>query len=431
MRAVVTSVLVAGVIALVCPGLFGSWSARSGDAVPRSIDLPWHWQASVQQDPPGPAAVVATTDDQAGSTQVVGRNGVYRAVYPSAGQWRAGRNVQLSPDGRYLALSYLQDPASAGRGPTIVDLTTGQSRVVSANGLAAHQELAVLAWRPDGGALLLAAVTGPTARLELLSLGTGTVTTLAEMGVPDEWRVAFSPQGDRVSFVDRGSLRLVDASGAALWSVPLSGGRQLAGGGAFTPDGRLIALVETLPCAQPCTGAPSWTVTYVDSADGTDARGPALPAIVGSRVRAIGWTTDGGGTPALVVVRYLPRPRPPAVQGPDGQLIAPPADGDIDDSTGPADLYALAPGAPATLLLDAPYEVTDLDVAADLVRAGRFQGSPSMPSLLPFEPGRLRAVDIGVMAAVLAGLAIVVGVAVKLTGEPQRLWSLVRRLRRS
>jgi hypothetical protein len=272
-------------------------------------------------------------------------------------------------------------------------------------------------------------VAGPEARLDLLDVGTGALTTLARVSVPDEWRVAFSPQGDRVSFVDRGSLHLVDDRGTTLWTVALSGGRQLAGGGAFTPDGRLIALIETLPCEVACPSAPSWTVTYVASADGTDAQGPVLPPLVGARMRAVGWTANGDGSPTLVAVRYLPRPRPRAVQGPDGKLTTPPVDGRIDDSTGPADLYALTPGAPATLLLDAPFEVTDLDVAADVVRAGRFKGSSSMPSLLPFEPGRLRALDLVAMAAVLGGLAVVVGVAVKLTGQPRRLWSLARRLR--
>jgi hypothetical protein len=329
--------------------------------------------------------------------------------------------MQLSPDGRYLAMPYLQDAATAEMGPTIVDLTTGASRVVVATGLPAHTDLTVLGWRPDGGALLVGAASGSLADLFLLDLGSGASTPLAEVAAPDDpddWRVAFSPGGDRVAIADGVSLRLVDGHGKPLWTMSLADGRQLAGAGAFTPDGTRIALVQTLPCTGACAVAPSWEVSYVDSDDGVDALGPVLPAIEASRVRAVGWSQQADGTPALVVVRYLPRPTPPPVQGQDGKLTEPQADDSVDDRTGPADLFELAPGEDARLLLDAPYQVTDLDVPADLVRAGRFEGSPSMPSLLPIEPGRLRILDVAMSAAVLLGLSVAVGIIVTFTGRP-------------
>jgi hypothetical protein len=449
-RTVVVTVLVLGIVSLVRPGLFGAWSVRADGAVPRSIELPWRWQASAEAAPPGPAAVVATgepatkragalataadqeTTDKTDPVEVIGRNGVYRSLYPNAGQWHAGEEMRLSPDGGRLALPYLHDPTTAQRGPTITDLTTGHTDVVTAAGLPAHDSLAVLGWRPDGGALLLAAIAGPTASVMLLDLGTGVATPLAEVTVPEGpvgWRFAFSPDGRRVVYATDGWLRVVDDRGTQLWTAPLPAGYLVAGEGAFTPDGDRIALVHAMLCPQACPDTSQWSVTYVDSSDGSPADGMILPPIEAAQVRAVGWRTDGD-TDSLVVVRYLPHPPPQVVQRPDGTLIYPtaPTTGDEAHQTGPAVLYELAPGQQPRLLLDAPYEVTDLDVAADLVREGRFAGTPSTPSLLPIQPGRVRLVDVALAAAVLGGLAAVVTVAVGLT--ERHTLRLIARLRR-
>jgi hypothetical protein len=266
----------------------------------------------------------------------------------------------------------------------------------------------------------------------LLDLATAVATPLAEVPVPVGpvgWRFAFSPDGRQVAYATDGWLRVVDDHGAARWTTPLPEGYLVAGEGAFTPDGDRIALVHAMPCPQACPDTSQWSVTYVDSSDGSPADGATLPTIEAAQVRAVGWRTDGD-TDDLVVVRYLPHPPPQVVQKPDGTLIYPtaPTTGDEARQTGPADLYELAPGQQPLLLLTAPYEVTDLDVAADLVREGRFAGTPSTPSLLPIQPGRVRLVDVALAAAVLGGLAAVVAVAVSLT---ERLTlRLIARLRR-
>jgi hypothetical protein len=454
-RALGVTIAVLGVITLVWPGLFGAWSARAGQpAVPRSIELPWRWQASVDEDPPGPASVVATADqpslddaelaataddrgDAAHQIEVVGRNGVYRAIYPTAGRWQAGRNVHLSPDGRYLALAYLDDPTTTRQGPTLVDLTSGEVRVLRTAGLPARSELIVLGWSPDGGALLLASVTGANARVSLLELAGGAPRTLAQVSAeadPRQWRVAFSPDGRRIAFAAHGALHLVDDRGEQLWTVPLTEGRLLAGSAAFTPDGSRIALVRPMPCRDVCAGAPPWVVTYVDSANGRASRGPELPPLEAAAVRAVGWSPREDGTSALVVVRYLPEPpAAPTYGGPAGggahETPAPESPADARPGVaGPADLYELATGHPPRLLLDAPYEVTDLDVAADLVRAGRFEGAPTTPSLLPIDPTRMRPLDIVLAVAIVGALAAVIAVLVSLTGRPVRV--LTRRVLR-
>jgi len=263
----------------------------------------------------------------------------------------------------------------------------------------------------------------------LLDLGTGAATALADVPVPAGpvgWRFAFSPDGRRVVYAEGGSLHLVGSDGRPLWTVPLPAGDLVAGEGAFTADGERIALVHSTPCPDACAGAAEWSVTYVDSTDGTVASGPALPAIEAAQVRALGWRTDGTG---LILVRYLPHPLPTAVQNPDGSLTYPTATGADATQTGPADLYQLSPGLAPRLLVDAPYAVTDLDVAADLVEAGRFDGAPSTPSLLPIEPDRVRLLDVALAVAVLGGLAAVVAVGGSLIGRLTR--RLVLRLRRT
>jgi len=389
-------------ICLVCPGLLGAWSIRTNGGLPRTVELPWRWQANAEANPPGLAAVLATGDrtglhqgDTSGQVVVVGRDGTYRALYPAGGAWHAGNDVHLSPDGRYLAMPYLHTDDEAGL--SIVDLTTGRTRTVA---LPAHDRTAVLGWRPDGAALLVGLVAGDTVRVTLVQIDNGLAAMLATLpgsaGLP-RWRFAFSPDGARVAMAIASELRVVDDRGGTLWTVPLSPGHTLAGGGAFTPDGRRVALVHSEPCEGPCSVAPPWVVTYVDSTNGATADGPALPTIIAAEIRAVGWSGPSADSPGgLVVVRYLPRGNPIGARG--------------SETAGPADLYELAPGAPARLVLDAPYEVTDLDVAADLVRAARFGDTPSVPSLLPIEAGRVRLADVGIALSVLGGLTAVVAV---------------------
>ncbi len=435
-RAVIASVVVLGVVMLASPGMFGAWHAHAGEAVPRMISLPWRWQANALTDPPGLASVLATPrrtaaltvgDDgpEAEQVQIIGRNGVYRAIYPGEGTWDAGATVHLSPDGRRLAMPYLYHPRTAADGPTLVDLVTGDSSVIVLKGLPAHTGLEVLGWRPDGGALLLATANGPIG-LELLlaDIGARTVTSLAELPETPE-AVAFSPDGSRVAFSVRGLLRLVDDRGTPLWTTQLTDGERLAGGGAFTPDGERIAVTLALPCPDECAGAVPWLVTYVDSTDGKPVLGPALPTIEAAAIRAVGWSEPYGNQPGgLVIVRYLP----------PGQTLgetSEPATVATEDvpGQGPADLYLLSSGEQPKLLLDAPYEVADLDVAADLVRAGRFEGTPSAPSLLPIEPGRVRPIDVIGALGVIGALATVVSAIVGLTGR-LRLTRLTRLGRR-
>ena len=108
--------------------------------------------------------------------------------------------------------------------------------------------------------------------------------------------------------------------------------------------------------------------------------------------RSVGWNERTGG---LVVV---------ALSGtaPDG---ATDRDARQLNQPGEADLYELNRAAEPRLLLAAPANVTGLDVAADLVRAGRFGDQASMPSLLPIEFSAVAEVP---LEAAIAGAVVLV-----------------------
>jgi hypothetical protein len=408
-----TALIVAvGIASFAAPGLFGTWSTRTAGGVPRSITTPWPWQASVANSPPGPASLIFTGvgtelmgDGQAGRIAAVGRNGTYRLLYPEHGRWTAGGNAHLSPDGRYVA-----SPRWHGAGDelSITDLTTGEVRnlPVETGGTGVTVD-AVYGWRPDGGAVAIGLRPGSphgVLALGVLDLSTGLTTmTRAEAGTPELARgvtATFAPDGGSLAVTIGSTIGLYavapttpDSDVAPLWTVILDTGQQFSG--AFTRDGQRIVLFDAPDCALlNCPAALTWNVSYLDAATGAPTEGPALPAFEAAGVRAVGWNETTGG---LVVVRLTPG-QPAGPKERDGrQLIQP----------GPADLYELRPGEDPRLLVDAPDEVTGLDVAAELVHSGQFRDRASVPSLWPFARAPVELDRIGIFAAILAAIALV------------------------
>jgi hypothetical protein len=397
--------------ALLAPGLLGTWTVRGAGGVPASITTPWAWQASVQDSPPGPASLIFTGDgadllaeDGPGRIAVVGRDGTYRTIYPDHGRWTAGGNAHLSPDGRYVA-----SPRWHGSDSElgITDLTTGDVRYLPVgNG---STVVAVYGWRSDGGAVAIGIRRGsPPGMLSLgvLDLNSGhTVLTSAEASPERAGGVTatFSPDGGWLAVTIGSTIGLYGVAAATqvgvgdvepLWTAILDTGQHVSG--VFTPDGRRIVLFDAPDCALlNCPATLTWKVSYLDSATGKGHDGQALRPFQAGGVRAVGWNETTGG---LVVVALTPR-QPTGPKDRDArQLIQP----------GPADLYELRPGAEPRLLVDAPDGVTGLDVAADLVRAGRFGDRPSVPSLLPFERWPVDPVRAAVVTAILAAVGVVV-----------------------
>jgi len=178
------------------------------------------------------------------------------------------------------------------------------------------------------------------------------------------------------------TVRLVDRSGATRWSRDLGPRRYLAGVGAFTPDGQRIVTVTLDGCLQDCDEAAladrTWRFTYLDATTGADTTGPELAPVTGMAVRALGWIQDR----ELAVLRYQP------ARGTEKRA----AEGWDDTGwweTGHITLLGLGPGLTTRTVLEPPDGVLTLDVPADLLAAGRFDGPPSHASFTPVRTGVL------------------------------------------
>ncbi len=399
---------------LAAPGLLGTWTSRATGGVPTSITTPWAWQASVQDSPPGPASLIFTGDGAdllaqqgPGRIAVVGSAGTYRTIYPDHGRWTAGGNAHLSPDGRYVA-----SPQRRGSDSElgITDLTTGEVRYLPVG--MGGTFVAVYGWRSDSGAVAIGfRPDSPHGALSLavLDLSTGqTVLTSAEAATPElagDVTAAFSPDGGWLAVTIGSTIGLYAVAPATqvgvgnvkpLWTAILDTGQHFSG--VFTPDGRRIVLFDAPDCALlNCPSALTWHVSYLDAATGRGADGPALRPFRAAAVRAVGWNETSGG---LVVVGLTPGHALGPKDRDARQIVQP----------GPADLYELGPATEPRLLVNAPDEVTGLDVATDLVRSGRFGDRPSVPSLLPFGQAPVDPIRAAVVTAVLTAAGGVLAV---------------------
>ncbi|MGK5521158.1 WD40 repeat domain-containing protein [Micromonospora sp. URMC 107] len=381
-------------------GAPGPWAtpAAAPDGVPERIGLPYMWQASVEQDPPGPASLLFSGGglglrgidglDHEGKVAVLGRDGRYRMLLYGGRESVAGEEVLLSPDGRYVADSFTDGWVG------VTDLTDGSRRVFT--GWAGSTCCGTpVAWAPDGSALLVlhhAERTGQDAendgpwpsRLVLLELASGATRDLGP-SLGDPWSVrtgslaAFSPDGSRIVASAGDELVMLDRNGESSWSRQLGPDRRLAGIGAFTPDGSAVAVFHLDGCLSRCDAdqraARTWRVGYVDAATGRDGAGPALPPVRGQALRALGWR---GGTD-LVAVRYEPEPGTSTTDLPDWNDTG-------YWETGHVQLVALRPDGHVETLLDPPGPVWAMDVARDLLVAGRFGAPATDPRPFPARP---------------------------------------------
>jgi hypothetical protein len=371
--------------------------ATEGAAVPAELYVPWTWQATVQQSPRGSASVLFSGDgglrgtdliDHEGKVAVVGRDGSYRMLLYGGAETVAGEQVLLSPNGRYVAQ---EGGFETDRAVEVVDLRTGKTRGYS--GVVPGGFGRPVAWSPDGRKLLI--LESPPVEstawttygepivpgsLVVIDLDTPTVTRLASVpdvsGLRTASLAAFSPDSKHVAVNANGKLTLYDSHGATEWTTTLGPRRYLAGIGAFTDDGTRITVTTLHGCLDNCDdrklGARTWSFGYVAAATGKPADGPSLAPVRAMAVRALGWRHGAD----LVVVAH--RPEPGVTSG----------GGDWNDtdywSIGDARLLALpSGGGRAELLIDAPDDVLAIDVARDLLEAGRFGGPSPRPEALP------------------------------------------------
>ena len=386
---IVAAVLV--VIAAQTPG----WLAAQRDVapaqvVPGRVRSPWLWQATVGQHPVGPASVLfftARTRYFESTGVVVGRGGGYRLLPINL----AEPPGLLSPDGQW----YLR----SGIG-SLVDLRTGQDRRTHRPGLQ------TLAWSPDGKLVLASRsnddevitygpdnqqLNDPSKPDDLLTLDprTGAERVLPVGTFASHSAAAWSPDGRLFAVVgaadpaaeaaERGRLVVAGLDSGVRWQVDLGDRRMLAGRGAWSPDGRRIALLAFDGCATPrCadTGEMlrrSWHIEFLDAATGSPV-GDVIP-VPGSAVELVGWQD---GDP--IVERHSP---------------------EANHDRRRTDLAAVSARGPERVLLTAPAGVSHFEVPGDLLNRAAFGGPEPRPSPFAAPPWLYATLAVPLLVAAL------------------------------
>jgi len=337
-------------------------------AVPSRVEIPHLWQAAVGQwpaGPGGPAALVFFTGKTRyleGTGVAVGANGSYRLIYQEIGE----SDGILTPDGRYYV----------AQGMRMVDLTTGEERQLSGEPIWGQP----LAFSPDGTELLVGVSNDddvitygddaipdndPEKPDDLIAVDmrTGAQRLVAVGRMNSYTTAAWSPDGTRIAAegpVGRGDtsrrLSVMDArTGAPLLTVDnFAPDRRLAGRAAWTPDGGHLAILGFEGCAQACDQAAEsarrWRLDLADANTGNIVDVPVPIADLPGEV--VGWR-DGRDA----VLTYSPR-----------------------SGANHRSLVALRRDGTVETLVDTPPGVSNLELPADLLRAGSFGGQPAEPS---------------------------------------------------
>ncbi|MGI5175913.1 hypothetical protein ACQEVZ_06230 [Dactylosporangium sp. CA-152071] len=368
--------------------------------LPRTLHEPKIWTASVEQSPPGTAAVIfggrATHGGIAeGRFAVVAAGSDRYRVFNDSTPWAIGYEALLSPDGDLVARSGTVQSLRPDRG---VSLTFPNS--------------SPLAFSPDG-TLLIYYERGPTtyvdggqhwqSRIVVYDLVSRAETASIDNTDKETPVVAaLSPDNSRLALQVRDQLNLYRLDGTSLAqyaTVPLHD-EALAGPGAWRPDGRSFVTVRLV-------NGRSWRLVPFDAITGTAEPALALRDVDARYLRVIGWRDDG----TAIAVAGVSRRGAPPLQPFREYFWRPNADYDSIR----ARLIELAPAATAPMvLLETPDGVGELDVAAHLAIAGQFRdaGNPDYGPLPPFFVKLIA----GVLPVLLLGVLV--------------LWLALRRRRR-
>ncbi|GAB3845388.1 hypothetical protein GCM10029963_23620 [Micromonospora andamanensis] len=342
-------------------------SAGSG-ALPDRIGLPPLGSLHATDRPrTGPASVIftgeagrLTYDDECSLVTVVdGDTDTYRIVR-SGWEMTAGTDVVLSPQGRWIA----HDPQRGDPRVEIIDLVTGATRQLRSD-VPGSVGTEPAGWSPDGESLVVrdSVPTHPDRSdhrrpLSLVRLDDGSSVRLAEApsGTVPGVVVAFAPDGDRLAWQTGRVVTVARRDGSVIASFPLAPGTDLAGKGAWTPDGRWLTVSRRDDAR--------WTLHRIEPATGRDlgALGTAgVDDVVG--IQLLGWTATG----VPWVVSYLPHPP----DSPDFTRPFPNDDRPEYGLIGSIEVLSLPPdGQPPTTLLTAPRQVVSIDIAEEVIRAG-------------------------------------------------------------
>jgi hypothetical protein len=393
-------------------------------SLPRRIGAPAVFSRDGLRSPIGAASVVFSGepwnyDSLTSDTAITGARGdAYRRISAEFGSI-AGFSAILSPDGRLLAV---QD--------AILDLTTGTTTRLPREPGADYR--VPEAWSPDGRYLATVSYTqsdrtppdtysgewvDPVTRavLAVTDVATKQETTIATLLTTadfDGWMAAFSPDGTRLAYQTGDHIAVVTRTGTPLATLSVPAGTRIAGKGAWTSDGRGIAVVAEQSCDCQETYPSRWTLSTIDSATGAPmGNGYSVDGVVA--IRMLGWSAAG----APIVVSYDPVPpadRDPGAVAPDFRSHADPSGVDqtgvyLDGIEGLSDVATVQvvaldrTGPPRILLASTSDGAQAIDVADDVLSTGLSR--PGRPPFLTWE----RVFGAGVVTGFgMVGAAIVI-----------------------
>jgi hypothetical protein len=358
-------------------------------SLPALIGPPGPFVGSVAERP-GPASVIFSA---AGNVVAVGATtDTYHQLFaPTA---RPGRDALLSPDGDRIA--YEDRDAIA-----VVDLRSGATRRYPVEDRRANT-YRPLAWLPDGRFLVVLTVVpaadptteGITKRLAILDLDRGTADVFAETTWPIAlagFAVAVSPDGRRIAYQYDEFVAVFDRTSRAKTNFRLSPAPSravLAGKGAWTPDGRSLAIL----CRDTDRWDDSrWELRLVDPATGIERDPANRPGASGlGLMRLLGWNARTGSP---VVAGYH------AAGTADGSSLGRGVDETLSIGVTAMGVYELTGGEPVARVQ--PVDgITMLDVADVAIAAG--QTRPGEP---PWAPPVLVVIALAASAVIGLGLA--------------------------
>ncbi|MBE1492729.1 TolB family protein [Plantactinospora soyae] len=412
------AVALPGALARTGSGTDGFSTAGNGDSpsLPDQISTTWPWTATVGQAPAGPAALLVNQTLRVPSSislpeetiAAVGATGNTYRTLDFDGRVRLGGDGMLSPDGtRFAEWSNLHD------------LVTGHSSELP--GTDASTRFMPLAWSPDGDTLAVIRETGrradgrldvEAAAIGLLELSTGDYRRLLDLattrdgnypGVPGHM-AAFSPDGSRLALQVADRVTVLGRDGVTVGDFVLDHASQLAGKGAFTPDGTAIAVVTRAACC--ADGPPSgrfqsrWHLRLLDPLSGTERPGSRLPEVTGvTALRLLGWWPSG----EAVVAAYHPSAQLSSEWNPDR---ADPANDpwgfpNYYGSLRRVEVRALTDGGGSRELLGLPDGVYSIDFADDVLARGVVRPGADAP-VRPVRTGWL-VLAAGFVALLVAG----------------------------